>query len=137
MMKKISIFSIWLAILMVLFVSVLAHHHHPKEVCFIEMTCALDGNVNDSHTGHSTSGQSSTPDSCSVEQIKHIVKNEKCVQQITQTIEKQSHLLYVFSPYKILSTLDASKFNETSQEPSFHLLEVNIVSSGLRAPPLS
>ena len=137
MMKKISIFSIWLAILMVLFVSVMAHHHHSKQVCFIERTCELDGNVNDSHTGHSTSGQGSTPDNCSVEQIKHIVKNEKCVQQITQTIEKQSHLLYVFSPYKILSNLDASKFNETSQEPSFHLLEVNIVSCGLRAPPIS
>ncbi|MBM6994018.1 MAG: hypothetical protein I3J02_12290 [Prevotella sp.] len=137
MMKKLSLFSLWLATLMVLSLSMLAHHHHFEEVCFVEEKCEMDGNFNDDHTTHPTSDREAQTDNCSIEQIKHIIKTENKLQQITQAVAKQSHLLYVFSPSIVLPTLDISLFSGISPVPAIRLLEVYIASGGLRAPPLS
>lgn len=136
MMKKVSIFSLWLATFMMLSVTILSHHHHFQQACFMEDICQMDDHTDDSHATQQSSENEAQTDNCSVEQIKHVIKSEKSARQITQAISRQAHLLYAFSPSKVLPSIDVSLFCEASTEPTVRLLEVYVSSCGLRAPPI-
>ena len=136
MKKKVSIFSLWLATFMMLSVTILSHHHHFQQACFMEDICQMDDHIDDGCTAHHSSENEAQTDNCSVEQIKHVIKSEKSARQITQAISRQAHLLYAFSPSKVLPSIDVSLFCEASTEPTVRLLEVYVSFCGLRAPPI-
>ena len=102
----------------------------------MEDICQMDDHIDDGCTAHHSSENEAQTDNCSVEQIKHVIKSEKSARQITQAISRQAHLLYAFSPSKVLPSIDVSLFCEASAEPTVRLLEVYVSSCGLRAPPI-
>ena len=53
MLRKLCIVPTFVALLMVLFVTFVPHHHHQAMICLVHETCEADGCVNDEHTGHS------------------------------------------------------------------------------------
>lgn len=52
MRRRLYIFQLMLATLMVLLSTVVLHHHHEEGICTVVETCRMDGNKNDSHTAH-------------------------------------------------------------------------------------
>ncbi|WP_304154859.1 hypothetical protein [Hoylesella buccalis] len=134
MRGKALIVSLWLAMLMVLLVLAVPHHHHLSNVCFVEERCETDGQINDRHTQHQPSGQESQADNCPVEQIRHIVKDDEHVQPVIQVAQQQPHWLCGNAADTHTHVQIVSPVGETS-EPIARLLEAHIASSGRRGPP--
>lgn len=134
MRGKALIVSLWLAMLMVLLVLAVPHHHHLSNVCFVEERCETDGQINDRHTHHHSSEQESQADNCPVEQIRHIVKDEADVQPVIQVAQQQPHWLYAYAADTHPHVQEVSPVSETS-EPIARLLEAHVASSGRRGPP--
>ena len=134
MRGKALIASLWLAMLMVLLVLAVPHHHHLSKVCFVEERCETDGQINDRHTHHQSSGQESQVDNCPVEQIRHFVKNDKHAQPVMQVVRQQPHWLCAHAADTHPHGQEVSPVGETS-EPIARLLEAHVASSGRRGPP--
>jgi len=134
MRGKALIASLWLAMLMVLLVLAVPHHHHLSKVCFVEERCETDGQINDRHTHHQSSGQESQVDNCPVEQIRHFVKNDKHAQPVMQVVRQQPHWLCAHAADTHPHVQEVSPVSETS-EPIARLLEAHVASSGRRGPP--
>ena len=134
MRGKALIVSLWLAMLMVLLVLAVPHHHHLSNVCFVEERCETDGQNNDRHTHHHSSGQESQADNCPVEQIRHIVKGDEHAQPIIQVVQQQPHWLCANAADTHPHVQIVSPVGETS-EPIARLLEAHVTSSGRRGPP--
>ena len=130
MRRKALIVSLWLAMLMVLLVSAVPHHHHQSQVCFVEVKCETDGQTNDRHTHHQSSEQETQADNCPVEQIRHIIKGDANAQPVIQVVQQQPHWLYAHAA----DTHPHMPVGETP-EPISRLLEAYIASSGRRGPP--
>ncbi|MDD4778674.1 MAG: hypothetical protein PHV53_10360 [Fermentimonas sp.] len=64
MKKYISISFMALAILLLIVVGMLPHHHHGETACFVLEHCEQDKNINDDHTGDS---EEDAPHSCFAE----------------------------------------------------------------------
>ena len=120
--------------LMVLLVLAVPHHHHLSNVCFVEERCDADGQINDRHTHHQSSGQESQADNCPVEQIRHIVKGDEHAQPIIQVVQQQPHWLCVHATDMHPHVLEVSPVGETP-DPIVRLLEAHVTSSGRRGPP--
>ena len=69
MLRKLCIIPTFAAMLMVMFVTFVPHHHHQAMICLVHETCEADGCVNDEHTGHSD------PDN--EEEESHCISHEK------------------------------------------------------------
>lgn len=134
MRGKALIVSLWLAMLMVLLVLAVPHHHHLSNVCFVEERCDADGQINDRHTHHHSSGQESQADNCPVEQIRHIVKDDADVQPVIQVAQQQLHWLCANAAETHPHVLEVSPVGETPESID-RLLEAHIASSGRRGPP--
>lgn len=134
MRGKALIVSLWLAMLMVLLVLAVPHHHHLSNVCFVEERCETDGQVNDRHTHHHSSGQESQADNCPVEQIRHIVKDDADVQPVIQVVQQQPHWLCAHAADMHPHVQIVSPVGETT-ESIVRLLEAHVTSSGRRGPP--
>lgn len=134
MRGKALIVSLWLAMLMVLLVLAVPHHHHLSNVCFVEERCETDGQINDRHTHHQSSGQETQADNCPVEQIRHIVKDDEHAQPVIQVAQQQPHWLCAYAPDTHPHVQEVSPVSETS-EPIARLLEAHVASSGRRGPP--
>lgn len=134
MRGKALIVSLWLAMLMVLLVLAVPHHHHLSNVCFVEERCDADGQINDQHTHHHSSGQESQADNCPVEQIRHIVKDDADVQPVIQVVQQQPHWLCANAADMHPHVLEVSPVGETP-DPIVRLLEAHVASSGRRGPP--
>ena len=120
--------------LMVLLVLAVPHHHHLSNVCFVEERCDADGQINDRHTHHHSSGQESQVDNCPVEQIRHIVKDDADVQLVIQVVQQQPHWLCANAAATHPHVQEVSPVGETP-DPIVRLLEAHIASSGRRGPP--
>lgn len=120
--------------LMVLLVLAVPHHHHLSNVCFVEERCETDGQINDRHTNHQSSGQESQADNCPVEQIRHIVKDDTKTQPVIQVVQQQPHWLCAYAADTHPHVLEVTPVGETP-EPITRLLEAHIASSGRRGPP--
>ena len=68
MLRKLCIVPTFVALLMVLFVTFVPHHHHQAMICLVHETCEADGCINDEHTGHSDADS---------EEESHCVSHEK------------------------------------------------------------
>ncbi len=134
MRGKALIASLWLAMLMVLLVLAVPHHHHLSSVCFVEERCETDGQFNDRHTHHHSSGQETQADNCPVEQIRHIVKDDEHAQPVIQVVQQQPHWLCAHAADTYQHVQEVSPVGETS-EPIARLLEAHVASSGRRGPP--
>ena len=134
MRGKALIVSLWLAMLMVLLVLAVPHHHHLSNVCFVEERCETDGHINDQHTHHQSSGQETQADNCPVEQIRHIVKDDEHAQPVMQVVWQQPHWLCAYAADTHPHVQEVSPVSETS-EPIARLLEAHVASSGRRGPP--
>lgn len=134
MRGKALIVSLWLAMLMVLLVLAVPHHHHLSNVCFVEERCDADGQINDRHTHHHSSGQESQADNCPVEQIRHIVKDDEHAQPIIQVVQQQPHWLCANAAAMHPHVQEVSPVGETP-DPIVRLLEAHVASSGRRGPP--
>lgn len=134
MRGKALIISLWLAMLMVLLVLAVPHHHHLSNVCFVEERCDADGQINDRHTHHHSSGQESQADNCPVEQIRHIVKDDADVQPVIQVVQQQPHWLCANAADTHPHVLEVSPVGETPESID-RLLEAHVASSGRRGPP--
>ena len=134
MRGKALIVSLWLAMLMVLLVLAVPHHHHLSNVCFVEERCDADGQINDRHTQHHSSGQESQADNCPVEQIRHIVKDDEHAQPIIQVVQQQPHWLCANAAAMHPHVQEVSPVGETP-DPIVRLLEAHVASSGRRGPP--
>ncbi|MDD7597773.1 MAG: hypothetical protein SPJ90_00685 [Prevotella sp.] len=131
---KALIVSLWLAMLMVLLVLAVPHHHHLSNVCFVEERCETDGQINDRHTHHHSSEQESQADNCPVEQIRHIVKDDADVQPVIQVAQQQPHWLCANAAATHPHVHELSPVGETP-DPIARLLEAHVTSSGRRGPP--
>lgn len=120
--------------LMVLLVLAVPHHHHLSNVCFVEERCDADGQINDRHTQHHSSGQESQADNCPVEQIRHIVKDDEHAQPIIQVVQQQPHWLCANAAAMHPHVQEVSPVGETP-DPIVRLLEAHVASSGRRGPP--
>lgn len=120
--------------LMVLLVLAVPHHHHLSNVCFVEGRCDADGQINDRHTHHHSSGQESQADNCPVEQIRHIVKDDEHAQPIIQVVQQQPHWLCANTAATHPHVQEVSPVGETP-DPIVRLLEAHVASSGRRGPP--
>lgn len=120
--------------LMVLLVLAVPHHHHLSNVCFVEERCDADGQINDRHTHHHSSGQESQADNCPVEQIRHIVKDDADVQLVIQVVQQQPHWLCANAAATHPHVQEVSPVGETP-DPIVRLLEAHVASSGRRGPP--
>ena len=69
MLRKLCIVPTFVAMLMVMFVTFVPHHHHQAMICLVHETCEVDGCVNDEHTGHS--------DADNEEEESHCISHEK------------------------------------------------------------
>ena len=132
MKKKVYIFCIWLATLLMLSTAFLPHHHHLKMLCFTQEKCQVDNRVNDQHTTHQTTG---TESGCAIEQIKQAFTTEKNLHQGEQSLLHEICLLY-----SALSALFYFRTNNLSlrkffRNPIILLHDGWITSRGLRAPP--
>lgn len=134
MRGKALIVSLWLAMLMMLLVLAVPHHHHLSNVCFVEERCETDGQINDRHTHHHSSGQESQADNCPVEQIRHIVKDDADVQPVIQVVQQQPHWLCAHAADMHPHVQIVSPVGETT-ESIVRLLEAHVASSGRRGPP--
>lgn len=120
--------------LMVLLVLAVPHHHHLSNVCFVEERCDADGQINDRHTQHHSSGQESQADNCPVEQIRHIVKDDEHAQPIIQVVQQQPHWLCANAADMHPHVQIFSPVGETTESID-RLLEAHVASSGRRGPP--
>lgn len=120
--------------LMVLLVLAVPHHHHLSNVCFVEERCDADGQINDRHTHHHSSGQESQADNCPVEQIRHIVKDDADVQSVIQVVQQQPHWLCAHAAAMHPHVQEVSPVGETPESID-RLLEAHVASSGRRGPP--
>ena len=64
MLRKLSIIPTLAAMLMVMFVTFVPHHHHQAMICLVHETCEADGCVNDEHTGHSDANHEEDESHC-------------------------------------------------------------------------
>ena len=64
MLRKLCIIPTFAAMLMVMFVTFVPHHHHQAMICLVHETCEADGCVNDEHTGHSDANHKEDEDHC-------------------------------------------------------------------------
>ncbi len=76
--RYISLYSLWAATLMLLLSVMVTHHHHLSEICVAMEQCAIDGNVNDSHTAH----HDSEDVGCVVQQMHHFTTNGKHISSV-------------------------------------------------------
>lgn len=134
MRGKAFIVSLWLAMLMVLLVLAVPHHHHLSKVCFVEERCDADGQINDRHTQHQPSEQESQADNCPVEQIRHIVKDDADAQPVIQVVQQQPHWLCAHAADTHPHVQEVSPVGETP-DPIVRLLEAHVALSGRRGPP--
>jgi hypothetical protein len=64
MLRKLCIIPTFAAMLMVMFVTFVPHHHHQAMICLVHETCEADGCVNDEHTGHSDANHEEDESHC-------------------------------------------------------------------------
>ena len=64
MIRKLCIIPTFAAMLMVMFVTFVPHHHHQAMICLVHETCEADGCVNDEHTGHSDANHEEDESQC-------------------------------------------------------------------------
>lgn len=83
-------FCVMIATVSMLLSTVMLHHHHFNQICFVEEKCEIDGNLNDEHTEHHENEQ----DGCRIHQMHHFLINAKVVKSIKKHIS-DGHLLMV------------------------------------------
>lgn len=97
----ISLSSLWAATLMLMLSVMVIHHHHLSEICVAMEHCAIDGNVNDSHTGH----HDNDDEGCIVKQMHHCQTNGKQISSLrhslTPCIPASCLFAEISSPYYI------------------------------------
>ena len=73
---KIHILNMWIATCALLLSTIILHHHHMGQVCFIEQQCEYDGNINDEHTAHHEKDNKG----CNIHQMHQFISNGKNIQ---------------------------------------------------------
>ena len=96
-MKKYRFYllSLWVATCSMLLATIMLHHHHLNQVCFVEETCEEDGNVNDEHTAHHDEKENGE---CQIKLMQHFLLNAKVVKNINKHILDGSHALVAIIP---------------------------------------
>ena len=64
MLRFLSIFPVWTAVLMMMFVNLVPHHHHQTMICLVQEVCQMDGCCDDEHTGHSDANHEEDENHC-------------------------------------------------------------------------
>lgn len=64
MFRKLCIVPTLAAMLMVMFVTIVPHHHHQAMICLVHETCELDGCCDDEHTNHSDANHEEDESHC-------------------------------------------------------------------------
>ena len=64
MLRFLSIFPVWTAVLMMMFVNLVPHHHHQTMICLVQEVCQMDGCYDDEHTGHSDANHEEDESHC-------------------------------------------------------------------------
>ncbi len=82
MKKRLYIFHLWAATMLMLLSTAVMHHHHASRICMVVEECTQDGRMNDEHTHH----QENEEEGCSVQQMHHFVINAKVVKSIQKHI---------------------------------------------------
>ena len=135
MRKRCYIFCLYLAILIVLSTSMLAHHHHLKETCFDVEICSIDGNINDEHTSDPCQNEHSG-DTCEIEQMQTFLTNARSNLQLQQNFFSESHLFYAVAT-ELPTLLHILEQQQTTFSKVIIFISEKLISSaGLRAPPV-
>ena len=124
-----SLSSLWAATLMLLLSVMVIHHHHLSEVCVAVEQCAIDGNVNDSHTAH----HDSEDGCCVVQLMHHFITNGKHISSVRHSLTPCVPVSALFAeqavPYFSNEALSLPDIADAS------LSEVVCDVRQLRAPP--
>ena len=64
MRRKLYIFPTFAAMLMVMFVTIVPHHHHQAMICLVHEVCEMDGCCDDEHTNHSDANHEEDESHC-------------------------------------------------------------------------
>ena len=64
MYRKLSILPTLAAMLMVMFVTIVPHHHHQAMICLVREVCEVDGCCDDEHTNHSDANHEEDESHC-------------------------------------------------------------------------
>ncbi len=86
------------------------HHHHLSEICVAVEQCAIDGNINDSHTAH----HDAKDDGCVVQQMHTFVTNGKHISSVRHSLmpvipasalfSDNSSPLYIYGDLRLTAT---------------------------------
>ena len=59
-----ALFPSWIAMFILMFVTIGSHHHHGAVICLAKEICEIDGRCNDEHTGHSDANHEEDENHC-------------------------------------------------------------------------
>lgn len=107
------------------------HHHHLDKICFVEVECQKDGNINDEHTEH----QEKEQDGCQIHQMHQFLLNGKIVKNISKHILDGGHALVAILPSPYQNFPVHSLVISQWQECCVPLLEAEREAIFRRGPP--
>jgi hypothetical protein len=117
---------------MVLLSTVVMHHHHLHQICFIQEKCLVDGHVNDPHTSHPEGEEGG----CSLQQMHAFIINARTIHHIAKSlipsVPPVSTLLA--ETLQLDQQADHSKVCRTEQP--MHLVKVDRDGISRRGPPI-
>lgn len=128
---KLYIFTLFLATCSMLLSTVVLHHHHFDKICFVEVECTEDGNVNDEHTEH----QENEQDGCQIHQMHHFLLNAKIVKSISKHILDGGNAVTAYLPqsYHFIPVFEFA--SQQWRERFSSLLDADKEASFRRGPP--
>ena len=130
---KIHILNMWIATCALLLSTIILHHHHLGQVCFIEQQCEYDGNINDEHTAHHEKDNKG----CNIHQMHQFISNGKNIKSIYKHLDYDRNMLVALLPSSIQLTpcykIVISKWQQKTMAIKLGASE----NSSLRGPPFS
>lgn len=124
----------WIATCALLLSTIILHHHHMGQVCFIEQQCEYDGNINDEHTAHHEKDN----EGCNIHQMHQFISNGKNIKSIYKHLDYDRNMLVALLPSSIQLTPCYKIVISKWQQKTMAIIKLGAsVNSSLRGPPFS
>ena len=131
MKRRLYIFSIWIATMGMLLLTVMLHHHHYERICMVVEVCSQDGSLNDEHTEH----HDTEHEGCQVKQMHHFIVKNRVVKSAVKKLLDASLQVFVLpaeARFFCLSSCVATEW----QALTLPLSEESCSAFSRRGPPL-
>lgn len=123
---------VMIATVSMLLSTVVLHHHHFNQICFVEERCAIDGNLNDEHTEHHGNEQ----EGCRIHQMHHFLINAKEVKSIKKHIADGNLVLVALASLSDNTFFSVSLSIARWQEKLVPLSQKAFLKRYRRGPPV-